>query len=126
MIELIIILCIILVLFWCSVYNIEYKCPTIDVKIQHVFARKVFEPTTDIDMRRLISVVLDKSIPCGMYDGTTVYGGIILFVAKTNQTHGYIYSDHIKENVTTFDIWNLRKYINNSNGFIDTYNKGCC
>lgn len=126
MFELLVILCIILVSFWCSLYNIEYKCPTVNVTVNHVFARVVFEATTDIDLRRLNSVVLDKSIPCGMYAGTTVYGGIILFVSKTNNTRGYIYSDHIKDKITTLDIWNLQKFTNNSNGFIDTYNKGCC
>jgi hypothetical protein len=130
-IELVIILVIIIVLFQCSIYNIQYRCPKESLRISYmrgsrtppnIHAERVGIPTIDLK--------LDRDVPCGIYRTSTAFGDGSIFINKNDNRKGYLYlidnKDKAVDGVNLWDLWNIDRVESTDNHFIATYNKGCC
>ncbi len=134
LIHLLMIACIVILLFNCMIYIVEYKCPTTSLKISKLHGSK-YRPFTgasdesDIGMFTTL-IRFDRQIPCGVYSALSIYGDILVFVNKFNNEIGYIYAlrksaQGTIKNLDWLEMWDFTK-INSNNNFIRNYNSGCC
>lgn len=128
-IHLVLILVIIVLLCNSITYNSIYKCPKYAVKIKYLRASRL--PGKDYTERVGIDTMnmkLDRDIPCGLYKLTTVYGDGVMIVGSSNSRVGYLNISNmdILKGVNILDVWDLQRLEAADNGFIQTYNRGCC
>lgn len=121
---------IILILLCKSItYNSIYKCPKLQVKIKYARASRLpgiqYKERVGIDT---INVRLDRDIPCGIYRVVNPYGYGILFIGTSDSRLGYLNMPDIKilDKINLIDLWDLERLESTENGFIQTYNRGCC
>lgn len=128
-IELVLILLIIIFLCNSITFNSIYRCPKYPIKIKYVRASRL--PTSNADEilgLNLINLKLDRDVPGGIYSIVNAYGYGMLFVGSANPRIGYLYMSNMKmlDNVNLLDMWDLQRLESSTNGFIQTYNRGCC
>jgi hypothetical protein len=128
-IYLVLILLIVCMLCNSITYSTIYKCPKKDISIKYIRASRLpiknNQEEFGID---IINLKLDRDVPCGVYSLTNMFGYGILFVGASNSRIGYMNMKDMTllKDINIFDIWDLKRIESPKNGFIQTYNKGCC
>jgi hypothetical protein len=134
MINLLILLIICIVIFQCVVYNIQYRCPRFNLKIEYIRGSR-------LPARKLIDLIgiptiplkFDRDVECGIYRVTTVFGNGSLWVTKSDKRLGYLNlinfdksTDKSIDKANILDIWDLTRMDTGDNPIINTFNRGCC
>ena len=128
-INLLILLLIVIAMCNSITYNSKYKCPKYEVKINYVRASRLPGDASQgklvIDM---VKLKFDRDVPCGMYSLINAYGKGVLFVSSSDSRTGYMNMKNMNSiaHINLFDLWELYRLESNDNGFIQTYNRGCC
>jgi hypothetical protein len=128
-IQLVLVLVIVILLCNSITFNTIYKCPKYLVKIKYVRASRLpgknYKERMGIDT---INLKLDRDMPCGIYKLVNAYGYGILFVGGSNSRLGYLNMPNLDalKDVDLLDMWDLERLESDDNGFIQTYNRGCC
>lgn len=128
-IHLALVLLIIIMLCNSITYNTIHKCPNPGVNIRYVRASKlpgkIYQERIGIDT---INFKLDRDVPCGVYKVTNMYGYSVMFVGSSNPRLGYLSMKNITvlDDVNILDLWDIQRLKSSDNGFIQTYNRGCC
>ena len=121
-----IILCIgiifILLYFWKkSKLDIKYPNEIIGLRINGIkLAGYLGFPT--------VNIILNVSIPCGFYKGTTEFGNVTLVVGKNNNKRVDLHFDLFNTEIDKLKyikVTNIIKIINSESDIITTYNSGC-
>jgi hypothetical protein len=125
----VLIILIFLIFFNSIIYNSMYKCPPYPLKINYVRASRL--PNHIIKEKPEINTIrlkLDRDVPCGIYDVSTLYGKGQLFVGSSNYRIGYLYLKDLVSiaQISMFDLWSLRRLESDTDHYIRTYNRGCC
>ncbi|VBB18600.1 hypothetical protein YASMINEVIRUS_1063 [Yasminevirus sp. GU-2018] len=128
-IHLVLILLIIILLCNSITFNTIYRCPKYPLKIKYVRASRLpgkqFTERVGIDT---LNIKLDRDVPCGLYKLTTTYGKGVMFVGSANSRLAYLNMDNmdVLSGVNLLDMWDIQRLESEDNGFIQTYNRGCC
>lgn len=128
-IHLVLVLLIVILLCNSITFNSIYKCPKYPIKIKYLRASRLpgikFKESIGIDT---VALKLDRDVPCGIYKIVNAYGYGILFVSSSNPRIGYMHMNNMDllKNINLLDVWDLQRLESEDNGFVQTYNRGCC
>ena len=128
-INLVIVLLICFILFRCTVYSINTRCPQSEIRVS--YARGTRMPGTDYKERvgfDTVNIKLDRDFKCGIYEFTSTYGKGVLYISVENNRLAYANFEDMKsiKNTNIFDFWDIKRMTSDNNLFIKTYNNGCC
>lgn len=128
--KLIIVLVIVILCFMLSVYNIQNRCPPMELDIKYLRGRRLNSSKYSKEIGiPTIHVGLDRDLPCGVYTGKSIFDKVLIFVSKKSPKLAYIHFYNHESRINTskvFDFWDVSKIIDSKNEFINTYNRGCC
>jgi hypothetical protein len=128
-VHLVLILLIVIMLCNSITYSTINKCPNQDISIRYIRASRLpgknYQERVGLDT---INLKLDRDVPCGVYSLTNMFGYGVLFVSSSNPKFGYLSMKDLTvlDDINIFDMWDLKRLESPNNGFIQTYNRGCC
>lgn len=126
MIQIIICLVIVLLIYNMFVTTIEKECTNENITIEKLYGSKIDDLlSNDFGM---VKIILDREIPCGIYEAMTHIGSATMIIGKDNKNEAMVifFNRQKLKTIERFEFWNINRITKTTNDIINTLNNGCC